>query len=216
MDNIEIFDRYLSDDMSETEKTEFDNRLGADAEFAEDFRYYKIVVKGIYEEGKEKSNELCQAFMHISEHELEDIVGPRKKIHKVRTTHKVFIGWLMSVAAVIVVAFFVNLNYKKSANEDIDNILFEYYYTPITRSGSIDQNLTSATEQIINILPKLRKEYESATDEQDISMYGINLAMVYLKLHNREMAKIIIEEVMNKCEDKDIKTQCEKLLNIIK
>ena len=51
---------------------------------------------------------------------------------------------------------------------------------------------------------------------QDITEQGINLAMVYLKLHDRENARDILNDVKQKCLDNtEIQKHCDKLLDKI-
>lgn len=61
----------------------------------------------------------------------------------------------------------------------------------------------------------MEKVYNKATDEQDISSYGINLAMVYLKIHDRDKARKVLLDVKKKCTDNDVKNICDKLLKQI-
>lgn len=54
MERIESFDKYISGEMSETEVAEFKRKLSEDKEFSSDFQIYKMVVKGIIIEEKER------------------------------------------------------------------------------------------------------------------------------------------------------------------
>ena len=95
--------------------------------------------------------------------------------------------------------------------------MFDCYYNPYSRSvGNIDNLSDASSEQLQQILPTLIKEYQKAIEEQDITEQGINLAMVYLKLHDRENAKDILIDVKRKCSgNAQIVKQCDKLLEKI-
>ena len=56
--------------MSETEVAEFKRTLSEDKDFSSDFQIYKMVVKGIVMEEKEKEAELDNAFKNLSKDDL--------------------------------------------------------------------------------------------------------------------------------------------------
>ena len=220
MDNIELFDRYISGELTTEEKKNFENKLSEDLEFATDFRIYKAAVRGIVKEEQEKERELDEAFKHLSENDLRSIIGPKITIsHKPEKKAKIIYmtSWISSVAAIMIIAFSITFNMTKSAKENVDNIMFDCYYNPYSRSASNTDDLSDASsQQIQQILPTLVNEYKKAIEEQDITEQGINLAMVYLKLHDRENAKDILNEVKRKCSgNAQIVKQCDKLLEKI-
>ena len=75
MDNIDLFDRYISGDLTAEEKAAFDNQLAADTDFATDFRLYKTTVRGVIKEEIERKRELEEAFKHLNE---EGLMGKRR------------------------------------------------------------------------------------------------------------------------------------------
>ena len=93
--------------------------------------------------------------------------------------------------------------------------MFDCYYNPNSRSASNVEDLSEASsQQLQQVLPNLIQEYNKATDMQDITEQGINLAMVYLKLHDRENARDILNDVKQKCLDNtEIQKHCDKLLD---
>ena len=93
MENIDLFDKYIRDEMSEIEKQDFDNRLIADSDFAEEFRSYQLLVTGLKFSNQE------DIFKQMDD--LEE--GLRRK-NKVR-----MISLIGSVAAIFIgVIFFLN------------------------------------------------------------------------------------------------------------
>lgn len=220
MERIELFDKYISGEMSEAEVADFKRKLSDDKDFSSDFQIYKIIVKGIYKEEKEKEAELDNAFKNMSKDDLRKIVGPKLTIvkggkPKAKIVYKA--SWVASVAAIVVIAFTLTFNIQRSARNSVDDVMFDCYYNPYSRSTSNIEDLSGASiQQIQQIMPTLIQEYNKATDVQDITEQGINLAMVYLKLHDRERAKSILNDVKQKCLDNtQIQKQCDKLLNKI-
>ena len=62
----------------------------------------------------------------------------------------------------------------------------------------------------------LTRSINNASDEQEISSYGINLAMVYLKIHDRDNARKVLLDVKSKCVGNPyIMGHCDKLLEKI-
>lgn len=219
MERIESFDKYISGEMSEAEVAEFRRKLSEDKDFSSDFQIYKMVVKGIVKEEMDKEAELDNAFKNLSKDDLRKIVGPQKTIVKTpKSKSKVFYmaSWITSVAAVAIIAFTLTFNIQRSARNNVDDIIFDCYYSPVSRGGEDIVDLSKASEvEIKKQLPKMEKVYNKATDEQDISSYGINLAIVYLKIHDRDKARKVLLDVKKKCTDNDVKNICDKLLKQI-
>ncbi|MFU2359119.1 MAG: hypothetical protein ACM679_09210 [Bacteroidales bacterium] len=219
MERIESFDKYISGEMSDTEVAEFKRKLSEDKDFSSDFRIYKMIVKGIVMEENDKEAELDNAFKNLGKDDLRKIVGPKKTIAKTSKSKAkvVYIAsWITSVAAVAVIAFSLTFNIQRSARNNVDDIMFDCYYSPVSRGGEDIVDLSKASEaEIKKQLPKMEKVYNKATDEQDISSYGINLAMVYLKIHDRDNARKVLLDVKKKCTDNDVKNICDKLLKQI-
>lgn len=219
MERIESFDKYISGEMSDTEVAEFKRKLSEDKDFSSDFQIYKMVVKGIVMEENDKEAELDNAFKNLSKDDLRKIVGPKKTIAKTSMSKAKIVymaSWITSVAAVAIIAFSLTFNIQRSARNNVDDIMFDCYYSPVSRGGEDIVDLSKASEaKIKKQLPKMEKVYNKATDEQDISSYGINLAMVYLKIHDRDNARKVLLDVKKKCTDNDVKNICDKLLKQI-
>lgn len=219
MERIESFDKYISGEMSDTEVAEFKRKLSEDKDFSSDFQIYKMVVKGIVMEENDKEAELDNAFKNLSKVDLRKIVGPKKTIAKTSMSKAKIVymaSWITSVAAVAIIAFSLTFNIQRSARNNVDDIMFDCYYSPVSRGGEDIVDLSKASEaKIKKQLPKMEKVYNKATDEQDISSYGINLAMVYLKIHDRDNARKVLLDVKKRCTDTDVKNICDKLLKQI-
>ena len=221
MDNIDLFDRYISGNLTAEEKAAFDNQLAADTDFATDFRLYKTTVRGVIKEEIERKRELEEAFKHLNEEGLMEIIGKKKNQEILPKKERKVISmtsWISSVAAIMIIAFSVTYSITQSANENVDSVLFECYYNPVSRSARGGVNLSEASSQELQrALPTLVQEYNKASEEQAISEQGINLAMIYVKLHDRKKAKEILVDVKHKCSGNvQIQKQCDKLLEKIR
>lgn len=219
MERIELFDKYISGEMSESEVADFKRKLSKNKELSSDFQIYKMVVKGIYKEENDKEAELDNAFKSLSKDDLRKIVGPRLTIVKGdKPKAKIFYmaSWVASVAAIVVIAFTFTFNIQRSARNNVDDVMFDCYYSPISRGGEDVVDLSKANEaEIKKQLQKMEEAYKKASDEQELSSYGINLAMVYLRIHDREKARKVLLEIKTKCTDNDVKVICDKLLKKI-
>lgn len=218
MEGIELFDKYISGEMSESEVADFKRKLSENKELSSDFQIYKMVVKGIYKEENDKEAELDKAFNSLSKDDLRKIVGPRLTIVRDSKAKIVYYiaSWVASVAAIVVIAFTLTFNIQRSARNNVDDVMFDCYYSPISRGGEDVVDLSKANEaEIKKQLQKMEEAYKKASDEQELSSYGINLAMVYLRIHDREKARKVLLEIKTKCTDNDVKVICDKLLKKI-
>lgn len=149
MERIESFDKYISGEMSETEVAEFKRKLSEDKEFSSDFQIYKMVVKGIVMEENDKEAELDNAFKNLSKDDLRKIVGPKKTIAKTSKSKAKIVyvaSWITSVAAVAIIAFSLTFNIQRSARNNVDDIMFDCYYSPVSRGGEDIVDLSKASE----------------------------------------------------------------------
>lgn len=219
MERIDLFDKYISGEMSEAEVDDFKKKLSDDKDFSSDFQIYKMIVKGICKEENDKEAELDNAFNSLSKDDLRKIVGPKLTIvkgGKPKAKIVYMASWAASVAAVVVIAFTLTFNIQRSARNSVDDVMFDCYYTPISRGGEDVVDLSKASEaEIRKQLPTMVEAYKKASDEQELSSCGINLAMVYLKIHDRGNARKVLLDIKTKCADNDVKAICDKLLKKI-
>lgn len=108
-----------------------------------------MVVKGIVMEEKEKEAELDNAFKNLSKDDLRKIVGPKKTIantSKSKAKVVYMASWITSVAAVVIIAFSLTFNIQRSARNNVDDIMFDCYYSPVSRGGEDIVDLSKASE----------------------------------------------------------------------
>lgn len=79
MANIELFDKYINGELSDSERNEFKERLESDKEFATDFNIYLVSVIGICKEAEQDNMDFGVAMKHLTKEQLFEIIG-RKEI----------------------------------------------------------------------------------------------------------------------------------------
>ena len=79
MENQELFDKYIKGLLSETEKSEFENRLKTDETLTSEFKTYLFVVKGIQNEEAQDCADFGAAMKKLTKEQLQEIVGVKSK-----------------------------------------------------------------------------------------------------------------------------------------
>lgn len=227
MENIELFDKYIKDELSQKEKEEFDARLKSDKAFARDFKVFATAVIGICREAAQDNLEFGIAMKRLTKEQLRDIIGPRRESMPVKTKTLKYKPWIWqaaSIAAVLIIAFTAVLKIQQQARYDVYDAIYACADKDLmeVRSGqrpaiNID-NLS--IEELKSEVPNLVYRYENAADEQDAADNGYILAMAYLRLHDRDNAQATLESLVNKFKDNpdyagDVKNW-ESILTLIK
>lgn len=220
MERIELYDKYLHEQLSETERAEFDARLKSDKAFASDFKIYLFIVDGICREGNQDNLDFSSAMKHLSKEQLKEIIGRKDDGHTVAApvaenskTAKPKIlrfrpwAWqVASIAAIAVIAFTVVLNTEKNAQYSVDNAIFTCTDVSLDsdRAGGKTIDITSMSDDELKaILPELISMYESAPTPDETADNGFALAMTYLRLHDRDNAKNVLEQLISKFNGND-------------
>lgn len=128
--NIDMFDAYLSNMMSDDDKRAFEKRLADEPELRQEFKEHKQLVFFIQESGAEAEQEFEQAMKNISDEEFQNIVSSKKEDSapsnlaqeeatdkskgRVIPLKKAY-QW-MSIAAMVVVVAGVGLNMMQRSN----------------------------------------------------------------------------------------------------
>ena len=232
MERIELFDNYINNHLSDAQRSEFDARLESDEEFASDFKVYLLTVNGICREAHQDNLDFGMAMKSLSKEKLKEIVGMRnlespevssngKSVKNLR--FKPWMWQVASIAAVVVIAFTVVFNIEKNARYSVDNAIYACaeISTDLTRDGSEILDIQSMTdEELTNKLPLLVANYNSAQSYDDIADNGFALAMAYLRLHDRENAKEILQKLVSQFEDNSeysgYVSKWQSILNVLK
>lgn len=232
MERIELFDNYINNLLSDAQRTEFDARLKSDEAFASDFKVYLMTVNGICREAQQENLDFGIAMKRLSKEQLREIVGqentstPDIAVTKKPTKVLRFRPWLWqvaSIAAVIVIAFTAVYQIEKNARYSVDNAIYACaeINTDMTRDGSEFLDIQSMTDnELREKLPLLVASYNSAKSSDDIADNGFALAMAYLRLHDRDNAKTIlntlVDEFKNRPEYAGYVSKWQSILNVLK
>lgn len=220
--SIDLFDRFLSDSLSAEEKLTFEHRLKNDADFHLDLKIYLMVVRGICQEAEQDNFEFGHAMKELSKTELLKIIGRSEKPRVLRLAYlREHVAWVASVAAILVIGITAIFYIQRTANYEIDNTVFTYNYVPSTDrvSGTTIDISQYDNKALKVILPKLKRQYAEAPadDIQAQQDAGLRIAMVYLKLHDRKMARKTLNELKDRFGDDAIfVAQCDLILSQIK
>lgn len=232
MERIELFDNYINNQLSDAQRSEFDARLKTDEEFASDFKVYLLTVNGICREARQDNLDFGMAMKSLSKEKLKEIVGlrnvERSEVSSNGKSVKIlrFRPWMWqvaSIAAVVVIAFTVVFNIEKNARYSVDNAIYACaeISTDLTRDGSEILDIQSMTdEELKDKLPLLIANYNSAESTDEIADNGFALAMAYLRLHDRENAKEILQQLVSQFEDNSeysgYVSKWQSILNVLK
>ena len=128
--NIDMFDAYLSNMMSDDDKRAFEKRLADEPELRQEFKEHKQLVYFIQESGAESEQEFEQAMKNISDEDFQNIVASKKEVSapintaedvaEVKPKGRVIplkkaYQW-MSIAAMVVLVAGVGMNMMQRSN----------------------------------------------------------------------------------------------------
>jgi hypothetical protein len=231
MDRHEIFDKYIAGALSEAEELSFNEELKSNKSFAEDFQVYLSTVSAVIKEAEQDDMDFAVAMKGLEEEDVKEIIGFKERVKLITFERPNFLRTIYAAAAMIVGVFTLSttLTVQYADNKYTNNMLCmitEYNYIPgITRGGQgsdielVDDIANVSEEKLSEILPLYEKSYTEAESDQDIQTYGMNLSMVYLKLHKVEEAQQTLNELYNKYKssesefDIDYAHQCKKIID---
>lgn len=213
MERIDLYDKYINDQLSDKERADFDARLESDENFASDFKVYLFTVVGICRETHQDNLDFGLAMKGLSKDQLKEIIGKQDvestaaasiaaspEIEKRKVLR--FRPWIWqaaSIAAVVIIAFTVLLNIEKNARYSVDNAIYACaeINPDLVRAGGESINVKSMSDDELKAkLPELISLYQSASNNDEAADNGYTLAMAYLRLHDRDNAKVIIEQLV--------------------
>lgn len=225
MKNQELFDKYLKGLLSESEKTEFESRLKNDKVLTSEFKTYLFIVKGIQNEEAQDCADFGAAMKKLTKEQLHEIVGVKAKPKQKKVLK--FSPWLwssMSAAAVVAIIVTISFNLIKQSRMDLNNAQYMAYNIIAehnfedggSRGGAnlaIDDFSAISNEELKEKLPLYETAYQQFQDE----ITGLNLAMIYLKLHNKDKALEILKELNEEYKDSypEFAQQCQNIINQI-
>lgn len=231
MNRQEIFDKYIAGELSEAEELLFNEELKNDKSLAEDFQIYLSTVSAVIKEAEQDDMDFAVAMKGLEEEDIKEIIGFKERVKLITFERPNFLRTIYAAAAMIVGVFTLSttLTVQYADNKYTNNMLCmitEYNYIPgITRGGQgsdielVDDIANVSEEKLSEILPLYEKSYTEAESDQDIQTYGMNLSMVYLKLHKVEEAQQTLNELYNKYKssesefDIEYAHQCKKIID---
>lgn len=237
MERIDLYDRYINNQLSDKERADFDARLESDEDFASDFKVYLFTVDGICREAHQDNLDFGLAMKGLSKDQLKEIIGKQdvgstaaasiaesSEIEKTKVLR--FRPWMWqaaSIAAVVVIAFTVVLNIEKTARYSVDNAIYACaeINPDLVRAGGEPIDLKSMRDDELKAkLPELIALYQSASNTDEIADNGYALAMAYLRLHDRDNAKVILEQLVTRFDGNadyaESVSRWKSILNLLK
>ena len=211
-DNIELFDRYIDEELNADERLKFERRVRSDKSFATDFRIYLFTLRGIFQEAEQDNIDFGQAMKNISKKDLLRVIGRSSRPRMLRLHYlRERMAFAAPIAAILIIGIFTVMNVRQSGMNRLDETIVAYNYIP--DSGRGPESITAKD------IPSLEKAYLSAPSD-DIQLQeeaGMRLAMAYLKIHDRKRAKELLAELSSRfAEDKEFSAQCNKILDQLK
>lgn len=225
MERIELYDRYINHQLSKDECKEFDARLESDKDFASDFKVYLFTVNGICREVHQDNIDFGVALKNLSKEQLCNIIGAKAESPvKPKILHfKPWMWQVASVAAIFVIVFGMFFNIEKNARYAVDNAIYTCAdITPdLVRAGGKPIDITSMTQDELKTkLSELESLYQSASTNDEIADTGYALAMAYLRLHDRDRAKSVLDQLVVRYEENsdyaDDVNKWKSILNLLK
>lgn len=236
MERIELFDKYISNQLSDSEKADFEARLNSDEKFASDFKVYLLTVDGICKEAKQDNLDFGIAMKSISKAQLQEIIGKREESERtvassqptVATKPRVirFKTWIWqaaSIAAVVVIAFTVVLKVEQNSRNNVYDTIYacaDINYD-LVRSGGKKIDITTLSDDELKAkLPELVSIYNSSHSDDEVADNGTALAMSYIRFHDADKAKEVLNGLISQFKDneeyaEDVK-KWETILNLLK
>lgn len=237
MERIDLYDKYINDQLSKKERADFNARLESDEDFASDFKMYLFTVDGICREAQQDNLDFGLALKGLSKDQLKEIIGkqdveqqaaasfaesPRIERPKV-LRFKPWMWQAASIAAVVIIAFTVVFNIEKSAQYSIDNAIYACaeINPDLVRAGGEPIDVKSMSDDELKAkLPELIALYKSASNTDEIADNGYALAMAYLRLHDRDNAKDILEQLVSRLDGNadyaESVSRWKSILNLLK
>lgn len=237
MERIDLYDKYINDQLSDKERADFDSRLESDENFASDFKVYLFTVDGIRRETHQDNLDFGLAMKGLSKDQLKEIIGKQDVgstaaasiaesagIEKSKVLR--FKPWMWqaaSIAAVVVIAFTAVLNIEKTARYSVDNAIYACaeINPDLVRAGGEPLDVKSMSDDELKAkLPELIYHYQSASNTDEVADNGYALAMAYLRLHDRDNAKVILEQLVSRFDGNadyaESVSRWKSILNLLK
>ncbi len=190
-----IIELYLSNNLSDEDKEQFEAALQTDAELAERFRIYKMLNNDmpVFIEGKEKDEALRRTILHSAQ---KNFSRDQPKLPFINRTRVV---WFAAAASVVIIISTMLLNIEKNLSEaelyaqyaDTSNISL------IARDTVSQKELSAATgfynsHDFTSAIPFLESVLQK--DPSNLK-FKITLSRCYIEVENYEQAEIYLTQI---------------------
>lgn len=176
------------------------------------------VIQSTRRQNPEPEPRLCFAAFQMSENQFGT---SHKSSNRRRSRIRERWAWISSVAAILVIGIFSIFFVRQSGMNRVDDMIFENNYVPDFSRGADRDGPRIQYAVAPDWIPSdedikhFEREYYAVTasDIQAREDAGMRLAMVYLKVHDREKAKALLSELSKRfADDKEFAAQCRKIL----
>ena len=195
-DNIIRIDRFLRKQMSPEENEKFLNDLRSDKGLQKEAQITALMIKEFQERQAKQDAEI-----------IEEVLASKKKAKIIR-----LVRWSMSIAVMFILIAGTTIWWNSRLDTDA---LFSRYYTPYSMQSTLrggDSNVekglamlfnqVGTAEDIVPVIEKLQKLYDSIDSEYEYRQYADDiaryLALAYLKDGNPEKAKELLQPLAKK------------------
>lgn len=237
MERIELFDNYINNQLSDAQRSEFDAKLKADEEFASDFKTYLFTVDGICREAHQDNLDFGLAMKSLSKEKLKEIIGKQyvalpaasydySETEEVKPRVVRLRPWMWqaaSIVAVIVIAFTVVYKVEQNSRNNVYDAIYacaDVNYD-LARSGGKKIDITTLSDDELKAkLTELVSIYNSSHSDDDVADNGTALAMSYIRLHDADKAKEVLNGLISRFKNNeeyaDYVKKWETILNLLK
>lgn len=237
MERIELFDNYINNQLSDAQRSEFDAKLKSDEEFASDFKAYLFTVDGICREAHQDNLDFGLAMKSLSKEKLKEIIGKPdvalpaaasadSETEEVKPRVVRFKPWMWqaaSIVAVIVIAFTVVYKVEQNSRNNVYDAIYacaDVNYD-LARSGGKKIDITTLSDDELKAkLTELVSIYNSSHSDDDVADNGTALAMSYIRLHDADKAKEVLNGLISRFKNNeeyaDYVKKWETILNLLK
>lgn len=237
MERIELFDNYINNQLSDAQRSEFDAKLKADEEFASDFKTYLFTVDGICREAHQDNLDFGLAMKSLSKEKLKEIIGKPdvalpaaasadSETEEVKPRVVRLRPWMWqaaSIVAVIVIAFTVVYKVEQNSRNNVYDAIYacaDVNYD-LARSGGKKIDITTLSDDELKAkLTELVSIYNSSHSDDDVADNGTALAMSYIRLHDADKAKEVLNGLISRFKNNeeyaDYVKKWETILNLLK
>lgn len=237
MERIELFDNYINNQLSDAQRSEFDAKLKSDEEFASDFKAYLFTVDGICREAHQDNLDFGLAMKSLSKEKLNEIIGKQdvalpvaasaySETEEVKPRVVRLRPWMWqaaSIVAVIVIAFTVVYKVEQNSRNNVYDAIYacaDVNYD-LARSGGKKIDITTLSDDELKAkLTELVSIYNSSHSDDDVADNGTALAMSYIRLHDADKAKEVLNGLISRFKNNeeyaDYVKKWETILNLLK